>query len=99
MHAAFTEIEPELVEESMSVLNAEMLERAKRRVEFRKLWRIGQPYRPDPVHALELLPGGGGAVSPPPFGTPVADWNSQSLTQAIGRAVLGAMREARLIKA
>jgi hypothetical protein len=74
-----------------------MLERARRRVEFRKLWRIGQPYRPDPVHALELLPGGG-VVSPPPFGKPVADWNSKSLTQAIGRAVLGALREALLIK-
>lgn len=98
VHAAFTEIEPELVEQSMNVLNAEMLKRTGRRAEFRELWRIGEPYRPDPVHALELLPGGGGFCAPPPYAKPVADWNPQSLTQAISRAVLGALREARLIK-
>ena len=25
-----------------------------RREEFRALWRIGQPYRPEPIHALEV---------------------------------------------
>ena len=100
MHAAFTEIEPELVEESMSVLNAEMLQRPHRRQEFRKLWRIGEPFRADPIQALELLPKeGDGREFPSPFAKPAAEWNPHSLTQAVGRAVLGALREAGFIKA
>ena len=98
VHAAFTEIEPELVEESMNVLNAEMLQRPQRRAEFRQLWRIGEPYHPEPVHALELLPGGVGGGEFPPHAKPLADWNPHSLTQAIGRAILGALREAQLLK-
>lgn len=99
VHAAFTEIAPELVEGSMTVLNAEMLERPARRAEFRELWRIGQPYRPEPIHTVELLSDESLRLRPPPFGTPVAAWNSRSLTQAIGRAVLGALREAKMIRA
>ncbi len=98
VHAAFTEIEPELVEESMHLLNAEMLERPMRRAEFRKLWRIGEPYHPDPVHALELPPGGGGLMGFPPFAAAEAAWTTASLTQAIGQAVLGSLREARVIQ-
>ena len=99
VHAAFTEIEPELVEESMSVLNAEMLQRPNRRDEFRKLWRIGEPYRPDPIHTIELRPGGrGGATLLSPHAKPTADWNPHSLTQAVGRAVLDALRETGHVK-
>ncbi len=98
VHAAFTEIEPELVEESMSVLNAEMLQRAPHRAEFRKLWRIGEPFHAEPVRTLELRPQNGeNLMSPPPFGQPVVEWTNQSLTQAVGRTVLGALREAALI--
>lgn len=99
VHAAFTDIEPELVEESMSVLNAEMLNRPTRRAEFLELWRIGEPYNPDPISAVELLPGGTGIVDVPfPYAKPAADWNPHSLTQAIGRAVLGALKESGRIK-
>ncbi len=100
VHAALTEIEPELVEESMSLLNTEMLQRPRRRAEFRELWRIGEPYRPDPIYVLELLPGGGGICDLTfPYAKPEVDWNPHSLTQAIGRAVLGALSETRLVKA
>jgi len=94
VHAAFTEIEPELVEESMNILNAEMLGRPAQRANFRRLWRIGEPFNAEPVHALELLPGGCGEI-PPPGAEPI--WTTRSLTQAVGRAVLDALREAGLI--
>ncbi len=98
VHAAFTELAPELVEQSMHVLNAEMLERPMRRAAFRDLWRIGEPYHPEPIHALELRPGGGASMGFPPFAKAQAPWTTASLTQAIGLAVLGALREARLIE-
>ncbi|MCA9075681.1 MAG: DEAD/DEAH box helicase family protein [Planctomycetaceae bacterium] len=98
VHAAFTEIAPELVEESMHVLNAEMLERPARRAEFRALWRVGEPYHPDPVHTLEVQTQAGLRPPPVPFAQLSADWNAESLTQAIGRAVLGALQEERLIQ-
>ena len=99
VHAAFTEIEPEGVEGSMHVLNAEMLERPRRRAAFRELWQIGEPYHPEPTHSLELLPAGGLAGGFPPFGRATAAWTTRSLTLAIGQAVVGALCEARLIRA
>jgi len=98
VHAAFTEIKAELVEESMSVLNEEMLTRPARRAEFKKLWRIGEPYRDEPIATVELQLSGRAWNSPPPYAAPVADWNPHSLTQTVGRAVLGALREANLVK-
>lgn len=96
VHAAFTEIEPEGIESSMGVLNAEMLERPFRRTAFRQLWRIGEPYHPEPIHALEAHNGGQGGGFPPfPWGkTP---WSDSSLTAAIGEAILGALRETGLL--
>ena len=44
VHAAFTELEPEGIDEGMDVINQEMLERAKRRTETRELWGIGKPF-------------------------------------------------------
>ncbi len=97
LHAAFTEIKPEGIEHSMSVLNADMLERPHRRAEFRGLWRIGEPYHPEPLHAVEsrgCLGEGGGF---PPFGKGTPPWSDESLTAAISEAVLGAMREAGFV--
>ena len=95
VHAAFTEIRPEGIEDSMAVLNAEMLERPRRRSEFRALWRIGEPYHPEPIHAVEALGGGGGGF--PPFPGAASPWNGASLAAAVGAAVHGALREAGLI--
>lgn len=96
VHAAFTEVQPEGIEDSMGVLNAEMLERPQRRAAFREQWRIGQPFHPEPVHAVEAR-GGGGAGGFPPFAGAGSAWSTESLTAAIGEAVLGALREAQLI--
>jgi superfamily II DNA or RNA helicase len=97
VHAAFTEIRPEGIEDSMALLNAEMLERPMRRAEFRKLWKIGQPYRGAPIHAVESKGGGGGGF--PPFPGAKAPWSDASLASAVGAAVLGALRETGQIPA
>lgn len=99
VHAALTELKPEGVEGSVGVLNAEMLQRAGRRAEFRALWRIGQPYRPEPIRALEVRgvgEGGGGGF--PPFARSKAPWSGTSLAAAVGHAVLAALEEAGLLK-
>jgi superfamily II DNA or RNA helicase len=96
VHAAFTELKPELVEGAVATLNAEMLARVNRRREVRALWRIGQPYHPEPVRALEVRGGGGGGF--PPFAGVKQPWNDKSLSLAIGTAVLGALRDLGLVK-
>ena len=54
VHAAFTSIKPEGVEENMVDINENMLERVGQRDDFRKLWRIGEPYNPNPIKAVEI---------------------------------------------
>jgi hypothetical protein len=98
VHAAFTELKPEGIEGSLAVLNAEMLRRTERRGEFRALWRIGQPYSPEPVHALEVKPTAEHAAPFPPFRLAHEPWTASSLALAVGHAVLSALREAGLLK-
>lgn len=98
VHAAFTELRPELVEGSLAALNAEMLQRVNRRAEFRKRWRIGEPYHAEPVKTLEVRGGGGGGGFPP-FPGAKGPWNARSLTLAVGEAVLGALVELKLVTA
>ena len=98
VHAAFTELKPEGVEGSLGVLNAEMLGRAARREEFRLLWRIGEPFNPEPVQAIEVRnPGHRSGGGFPPFSRSAEPWSGSSLSLAVGHAVLGALREARLV--
>jgi superfamily II DNA or RNA helicase len=99
VHAAFTELKPEGLEGSLHVLNDDMLDRVNRRAEFRRLWRIGEPYHPEPIHTLEIHDVGekaGGGF--PPFKQSRQAWTGSSLSLAVGHAVLGALREARLLK-
>ena len=99
VHAAFTELKPEGLEGSLHVLNDDMLARVGRRAEFRALWRIGEPYHPDPIHTLEIHGVGeeaGGGF--PPFKQSKQAWTGSSLSLAVGHAVLGALLEARLLK-
>ena len=98
VHAAFTELRPEGIEGSMGVLNADMLARTARRAQFRGLWRVGEPYSPEPVHALEARPLGGGGAGFPPFTLATDPWTGSSLSLAVGEAVLGALRATRLIR-
>jgi superfamily II DNA or RNA helicase len=99
VHAAFTELKPEGLEGSLHVLNDDMLDRVHRRAEFRKLWRIGEPYHSDPIHTLEIHDVGenaGGGF--PPFKQGKQAWTGSSLSLAVGHAVLGALLEAKLLK-
>ena len=99
VHPAFTELKPEGVEGAMGPLNTDMLERAGRRAEFRTRWRIGEPYHPEPIHALETRTlAGGGGTGFPPFAGSSDPWSSETLTLAIGQALLGGLCEAELLK-
>ena len=99
VHAAFTTLKPEGVEGSVAMLNAEMLKRVPNRADYRALWRIGHPYHPEPVHALEIGPirwrrcGGF-----PPFAGSRDPWTHHSLSLAIGHAVLEALQDAELLE-
>ncbi len=96
VHPAFTELKPEGLEGSTSLLNAEMLARAGRRDEVRELWKIGQPYSAEPIRALETSPlGGSGGF--PPFKGAREQWNDASLALAIGKAVLLSLCDAELL--
>ena len=92
----YKKLKPEVVEGSVGVLNSEMLRRAGRRTEFRELWRIGRPYRPEPIRAVEVQ-GLGADIGFPPFARCNEPWTKQSLALAVGHAVLGALGEAHLI--
>src|SRR5262245_52055831 len=83
VHAAFTTLKPEGVEGSVAMLNAEMLKRVPNRAASRALWRIGQPYHPAPVHALEIGQSGGGGGGFPPFAGRRDPWTHHSLSLAI----------------
>ena len=96
VHPAFTELKPEGLEGSTSLLNTEMLARAGRRDEVRELWKIGQPYSAEPIRALETSPlGGSGGF--PPFKGAREQWNDASLALAIGKAVLLSLCDAELL--
>lgn len=96
VHPAFTELKPEGLEGSTSLLNTEMLTRAGRRDEVRELWKIGQPYSAEPIRALEASPlGGSGGF--PPFKGAREQWNDASLALAIGKAVLLSLCDAELL--
>ena len=97
VHPAFVEMKPEGIEESVTVFNAEMLERSGRRDTVRESWKIGEPFRGEALTAIELKtaePDGGF----PPFASASDPWSSDSLTQAIADAVLASMWELNLVQ-
>ena len=96
VHAAFESLKPEELEGSVVLLNSDMLQRAARRDEARALWRIGQPYHPDPVRTVEARPTTSGGF--PPFSGSPTEWSEQSLTLAVSQAVLGALQECQLMQ-
>lgn len=98
VHAAFTELKPEGLEGAVEVLNAEMLARTGKRARCREQWRIGEPYHPTPIRAVEMRGVGGGAIGFPPFGRSNQPWSEKSLATAVGNAVLGALAEAKLLR-
>jgi hypothetical protein len=96
VHAAFTSLKPEELEGSVALLNSDMLQRATRRSEARSLWKIGQPYHPDPVRTVEARPATCGGF--PPFSWARTAWTEKSLTLAVSQAVLGALEECQLMQ-
>jgi superfamily II DNA or RNA helicase len=97
VHPAFTQMRPEGLEGSTSLLNAEMLARAARRHTCRDLWQVGKPYRNQPLRTLEIkLAKEQGSDEFPPFKGSKQAWTTQSLAQTIGLAVLNSLIEARL---
>lgn len=98
VHAAFTKLKPEGIEGSTQVLNADMLQRVAIRDKVRQMWRIGQPYKDQPVRALEAKVAAGENKHFPPFKKSKDPWNPKSLTIAIGNAILFTLSELRLIE-
>jgi len=97
VHPAFTELKPEGVEGAVNILNEDMLARSGHRKEMRKLWKIGEPYHPEPVSTAEVCLGvtGGGF---PPFGRAQEAWSNRALALAIGKTILDSLRETGIMK-
>ncbi len=96
VHAAFTDIQPEGVEESLQLFNADMLARCGQRDVARERWRIGEPFVASPVRAVEVGGGGGGGGFPP-FDGMSDPWTDASLTVAISQAILRTLHELKLV--
>ena len=97
VHAAFTELQPEAVNEGMGVINQEMLERARRRSSSRELWGIGQPFSATVKKSLEFKPTSPLGGSQFTFGRIKERWTEASLNQAIIQAVGNAMLDVGLL--
>jgi superfamily II DNA or RNA helicase len=98
VHAAFTEMKPEGIEGSTSLLNADMLARIGQRDHFRGLWKIGKPYRSEPIRAVEAKIKIATSRDFPPFRSAIEIWNGETLAMAISQAVLYALDEVWLIR-
>ena len=97
VHPAFTELQPEGVNEGMNVINTEMLERARKRAASRELWGIGTPFSAVSRTSLEFKPKAMGGGQQFGFGKRRDPWNTDSLNQAIITAVANAMWDAGLL--
>lgn len=97
VHAAFTELQPEAVNEGMGVINQEMLHRARRRSSTRELWGIGQPFSAESRKSLEFKPKTPVGGSQFMFGKANEQWTEASLNQAIIQAVGNAMLDIGLL--
>lgn len=98
VHPAFTEIKPEGLEGSVTVLNAEMLERSKRRSHVRGLWKIGEPFESKMIKSVETKFRSNAGLGFPPFSKFRDPWSDESLTSAIASAVIASLAELGLIR-
>ena len=101
VHPGFKERGVEGIEDNMAMLNRDMLERVAQRAHFRGLWRIGEPYHPEPIKAVEIKgacdepPGAG--FNFPPLKHRTAEWTDGTLTQEIGRVILLSLAEIGMV--
>ncbi len=96
VHASFTDLQPELLEDNVSALNSEMLQRSAQRDKVYDQWNIGQPYSAVPIRCVEVRRHRSG----PDFGWPAfeksdAEWTEATLARAIGRTVRDALIESK----
>jgi len=100
VHAAFTELQPEGINEGRGMLNDEMLQRARGRPKSRNLWGIGQPFSATSRKSLEFKPQGmgsdGGGLGFQ-FGKRQDPWTTDSLNRSIITAVANAMWDVGLL--
>ncbi|MFI4875821.1 MAG: DEAD/DEAH box helicase [Blastopirellula sp. JB062] len=99
VHAALTDLRPELLEDSVRLLNGDMLLRAGQRTTARTHWKIGEPYHGEPRTTLEVRlkrsdreQGGF-----PPFAAKGEVWNDDALAMSVGTAILSALAETKQI--
>lgn len=101
VHAAFTELRPEGIEDNVDRLNAEMLQRVGERDAMRQRWKIGERYRGEPKRTVEARVMGQREQTRrgfPPFARSRDPWSDHSLAQAIGKAIAESLFEAKLLK-
>ncbi|EAQ80342.1 DEAD/DEAH box helicase [Blastopirellula marina] len=99
VHAALTDLRPELLEDSVRLLNGDMLVRAGRRTTAREHWKIGQPYHGEPRTTLEVRLDRDEREQSgfPPFAAKGEVWRDDSLAMSIGTAILSALAETKQI--
>ncbi len=94
VHAAFTELKPELVEGSVADLNTDMFVRAGKRGDAYQLWQIGKPFGGQAIRAIEFASHRANfAVGYPPFANVNVPWDRIRLVSAISEVVLDSLRE------
>ncbi|MCA9084144.1 MAG: DEAD/DEAH box helicase family protein [Planctomycetaceae bacterium] len=95
VHAALTELKPELLHDSADAFNHEMLRRATDRAGARSRWKIGQGYTGSAVRTIEF-PIADGTVGPdwfPDVPQKTTNWTTERLGSALGQCVLTTLIE------
>ena len=92
VHAAFTDIKPDLLDENVDHLNDDMLTRSACREQVYEQWQIGKPFSQRPIRCVEVRSN----IVDAPKCYPPFDWAIYPLTDlssvtAIGKTVLDAL--------
>ena len=105
VHPGFTEEGPEVIAETIHLINEEMIMRARNRPRTRDLWRIGEPFNATPKEAFELKMEEGFAEGTPvlkdPFrgrtAYPNVKWNDETLVLGIAKAVALSLKQTAMV--
>ena len=98
VHASFRGMRIDDVEENMVNLNQDMLERVSKRSHFYGLWKIGQPYHPEPIKSLEIKTTRSSKIEEfPPGKLGSAAWTDSTLTEAIAKTIIRSLVQAEMI--
>jgi len=105
VHPGFTEEGPEVIAETIHLINEEMIMRARNRPRTRDLWKIGEPFNATPKEAFELKMEEGFAEGTPvlkdPFrgrtAYPNVKWNDETLVLGIAKAVALSLKQTAMV--